>query len=81
MTYNHELSDIKASPGASYWLKAAVTSLDHCDPLDALRDAEVLLDVQRQRWAEIEAEVATASRTYHTYSDKRIPPKSYRRTS
>ncbi len=55
MTYAREAADIATDPGASYWLRQAVADLTARDPLDALRDVEVLLDLQRVRWAECES--------------------------
>lgn len=35
---------IESSFGASYWLKAAVKTMSKRDPVDALHDAEALLE-------------------------------------
>jgi len=36
-------------PGASFWLKNAVTALQDRDPVDALHDVEILLEFCRLR--------------------------------
>lgn len=41
---------ILGDASASYWLKGAIVALDKRDPLDALRDAEVLVMVLKDRW-------------------------------
>jgi hypothetical protein len=43
---------IANDPSASYWLKAAVIASNQRDPVDALNDAEALVQVCKQRLAE-----------------------------
>ena len=43
-------ADIIEDPAASYWLKEAVCQLNKRDPVDALRDVEVLLEVFKNRY-------------------------------
>lgn len=40
-------------PTASSWLKFAIADLERRDPLDALRDAEILVELQQARFAQI----------------------------
>lgn len=40
---------IQSSPDCSYWLKEQVRALSHRDSIDALRDAETLLEWARRR--------------------------------
>ena len=42
-------AQILQSLSTSFWLREAIKSLAQRDPLDALNDAETLLQVQRQR--------------------------------
>jgi hypothetical protein len=44
---------IDASPSASYWLKFAAAGQQLRDPLDALQDAEMLLEAARQRYEKV----------------------------
>ena len=44
----------------STWLKQAITELDQRDPCDALRDAELLVDLQQRRWQALISQAATA---------------------
>jgi hypothetical protein len=43
MNYKEMAAKIAADRAASYWLKAAVMAANQRDPVDALRDAEILL--------------------------------------
>lgn len=52
MTYAAMLTAINADPAASFWLKGAIAYLDKRDPLDACRDAELLVKLQQTRLAE-----------------------------
>lgn len=52
MTYAAMLAAINADPAASFWLKGAIAYLDKRDPLDACRDAELLVKLQQTRLAE-----------------------------
>jgi len=45
--------EIERSLEASFWLKKAVVELERRDPVDALGDAEVLLDFCRKRAQEV----------------------------
>lgn len=51
-----EVEDLLTSPGTSYWLRDAISSSMKRDPVDALSDAEVLLDVLRRRLSLVELE-------------------------
>lgn len=46
-------AEIQADPGASHWLKAALTALLNRDPVDALNDVELLHRVIQQNCAEV----------------------------
>ncbi|WP_240919599.1 hypothetical protein [Metapseudomonas otitidis] len=48
--------EILTSPGTSYWLRDAINTSMKRDPVDALSDAEVLLDVLRRRLSLVEIE-------------------------
>ncbi|MBI8852183.1 hypothetical protein CAZ10_08885 [Pseudomonas aeruginosa] len=50
------VEDLLTSPGTSYWLRDAINSSMKRDPVDALSDAEVLLDVLRRRLSLVELE-------------------------
>ncbi|HFL7769811.1 TPA: hypothetical protein ACG47G_004354 [Pseudomonas aeruginosa] len=50
------VGDLLTSPGTSYWLRDAISSSMRRDPVDALSDAEVLLDVLRRRLSLVELE-------------------------
>jgi hypothetical protein len=50
------VEDLLTSPGTSYWLRDAISSSMKRDPVDALSDAEVLLDVLRRRLSLVELE-------------------------
>lgn len=43
------IEQIKADPSTSKWLSNAIDQLIARDPIDALRDVEVLLDLLQQR--------------------------------
>jgi hypothetical protein len=47
--YREEHDAILADFSASYWLKDAMRALDKRDPLDALHDANTLVDLAEQR--------------------------------
>lgn len=44
-----EAHEVMADPATSYWLKDAYFALQRRDPVDALRDAEVLVQLMTQR--------------------------------
>lgn len=48
-SYQEIKNCIAVDLSASYWLKNAIQALDKRDPVDALKDAEVLLEAQRAR--------------------------------
>ncbi len=58
--YTENAGQLMLDPAVSYWLKAAVRSLHHHDPVDALRDAEALTALQAQRLAELQPPILTA---------------------
>lgn len=47
-----------ADPCTTYWLRDALKSALARDPLDALRDAEMLADLLRERLADLPAHAA-----------------------
>ena len=51
-TYRASVERIRADFSASFWLKRAVEELSKRDPVDALNDVSVLLNVTKQRNAE-----------------------------
>lgn len=53
MTSQQLKREIGLSLEASFWLKEAVVKLDRRDPVDALADAEVLLEFCRMRTREV----------------------------
>jgi hypothetical protein len=55
-TYDAIVKRIILTPDESHWLQHAIGALSQRDPLDALRDAEVLAGIQYIRWEEIEAQ-------------------------
>lgn len=50
--YRALVARIANDQSASYWLKAAVIASDQRDPVDALHDAEALVEACKQRLAE-----------------------------
>ena len=40
---------VAKDPSTSYWLKEQIASSSDRDPVDALRDAEILVNILRQR--------------------------------
>jgi len=49
---------VLADPSTTYWLRDALKSSLRRDPVDALRDAEMLVDLLRDRLADLPAPVA-----------------------
>ena len=47
MTSNELLVALQTDPSVSYWLRDAATKLYQRDPIDALRDAELLVKLAR----------------------------------
>jgi hypothetical protein len=47
------LKEILADPGTSSWLKDAIKTAYDQDPVDALRDANRLLKMLAQRYAQV----------------------------
>jgi hypothetical protein len=43
-------SAVEADPATSVWLREQISTTRQRDVLDALADAEVLVDILRQRW-------------------------------
>jgi hypothetical protein len=43
------INELLADPSVSYWMKSSLQSALQRDPVDALRDAETLCEVLRQR--------------------------------
>jgi hypothetical protein len=52
-TYDVIAKRIILNPDESYWLQHAIGALSQRDPLDAVRDAELLAKIQRIRWEEV----------------------------
>lgn len=50
------VDELLCSPGTSFWLRDAISSSMKRDPVDALSDAEVLLDLLRRRLSVVELE-------------------------
>lgn len=50
--FSESEKEIIASPFASYWLKTQVAVSHQRDVLDALKDAEALVQILSQRWAQ-----------------------------
>ncbi len=47
------LKDVLADPGISHWLKDAIKAAYERDPIDAVRDAQRLLKILGERYAQI----------------------------
>ena len=47
-----EVQRVLQDPAASFWLKGAITSALQRDPVDALRDAQVLTGILERRASE-----------------------------
>lgn len=47
-------AELLRSPGTSFWLRDAISSSMKRDPVDALSDAEVLLDLLKRRLCLVE---------------------------
>jgi hypothetical protein len=58
------IDEVLADPSTSYWLRDAVIESGRCDLIDALRDAEILLEVCRARVACLDPNVS--------YMDRRV---------
>ena len=43
-------SAMKSDPATSFWLREQISATRQRDVLDALADAEALVDILRQRW-------------------------------
>ena len=56
-TYAQMLSKILGDFAASRWLRKAAADQITRDPVDSLRDAEMLVELCRQRWREVDARV------------------------
>jgi hypothetical protein len=50
--------DTLANPSTTYWLRDAIKSALARDPVDALRDAETLASLLRERLADLTAHAA-----------------------
>lgn len=46
-------AELQADPATSYWLKSALTSQLTRDPVDAVNDAELLLEILNRRLREV----------------------------
>ena len=55
----HEIAAVLRDPATSYWLREAVQAANRRDPLDALRDAEMLVEMLQARF---DTALASASR-------------------
>lgn len=53
MGYLEARAAIVADPSATYWLREAMTTLEKRDPLDALKDAEILALLAQLRAKEV----------------------------
>ena len=51
--WREKQAEIMLSDATSYWLKGALAELTRRDPLDALRDAEILHDILQGRWEDL----------------------------
>lgn len=49
MTYEEMKAKIAGSMTASFWMKGATAALDKRDPVDAIKDVEVLLELCKKR--------------------------------
>lgn len=45
-------------PSTSFWLKEQIVALNNRDPIDSLHDAEVLLELQKQKVATLEKNIS-----------------------
>jgi hypothetical protein len=52
-SWSQLIAQICDDPSASYWLKNAIRSLAARDPVDAAKDAEILVDIMRARISEL----------------------------
>ncbi len=53
ITYNEMVRQITLAFSTSYWLKAQLLELQNRDPLDALKDADILAQVCKVRVDEL----------------------------
>lgn len=53
LTYSELFKSIKYSPCTSFWLKNALVQLDSRDPVNAIDDAEYLVEILRVKLREL----------------------------